>query len=75
MVTYNSSITIKALASGVPVFTDSNNCAFPIAGKNFADIENPEYHDPRPLFYSLAYGQFNEKEMKNGYAWSILNGR
>lgn len=75
VVTYNSSITIKALASGVPVFTDSNNCAFPIAGRNFADIENPEYHDPRPLFYSLAYGQFNEKEMRNGYAWSILNGR
>jgi len=75
VVTNNSSITIKALANGVPVFADSNNCAFPIAGKSLARIEQPVYEDPRPLFYSLAYGQFNWKEMQNGYAWEVLNGR
>jgi len=75
VVTNNSSITIKALANGVPVFTDSNNCAFPIAGKSLARIEQPVYEDPRPLFHSLAYGQFTAKEMQNGYAWEILNGR
>lgn len=74
VVTFNSSITIKALANGVPVFTDENNCAFPVAEKDFSKIENPSYHDPRPLFYSLAYGQFTAKEMSNGTAWSILNG-
>ena len=75
VVTNNSSITIKALANGVPVFTDSNNCAFPIAGKSLSRIEKPVYIDPRPLFYSLAYGQFTAEEMENGYAWEILNGR
>jgi len=75
VVTNNSSITIKALANGVPVFTDANNCAFPIAGKSLSLIEKPIYHDPRPLFYSLAYGQFTGEEMRNGYAWEVLNGR
>ena len=73
VVTNNSSITIKALANGVPVFADSNNCAFPIAGKSLALIEKPIYHDPRPLFYSLAYGQFDANEMSDGTARKILN--
>ena len=75
VVTNNSSITIKALANGVPVFTDGNNCAFPIAGKSLARIERPVYEDPRPLFYSLAYGQFTGTEMKDGTALRILDGR
>ena len=75
VVTNNSSITIKALANGVPVFADSNNCAFPIAGKSLARIEQPVYEDPRPLFYSLAYGQFTGAEMANGTALRILDGR
>ena len=74
VVTNNSSITIKALANGVPVFADSNNCAFPIAGKSLSRIEDPVYIDPRPLFYSLAYGQFTAKEMSNGTALRILDG-
>jgi hypothetical protein len=75
VVTYNSSITIKALANGVPVFTDENNCAFPIAGKSLDQIENPEYQDPRPLFYSLAYGQFTSEEMADDYPRKVINGR
>ena len=75
VVTNNSSITIKALANGVPVFADSNNCAFPIAGKSLARIEDPVYVDPRPLFYSLAYGQFTAKEMSDGTAKRLIDGR
>ena len=75
VVTFNSSITIKALANGVPVFTDENNCAFPIAEKDLTKIESPRYEDPRPLFYSLAYGQFNAQEMSDGTARRILDGR
>lgn len=73
VVTNNSSITVEALANGVPVFTDGNNCAFPIAGKSLARIEHPVYEDPRPLFYSLAYGQFTAKEMSNGKALRTLD--
>jgi hypothetical protein len=75
VVTFNSSITIKALINGVPVFTDQNNCAFPVAENDFSKIETPKYEDPRPLLYSLAYGQFRAEELSNGTAWKILNGR
>ena len=75
VVTFNSSITVKALANGVPVFTNENNCAYPVAEHDFSKIERPRYEDPRPLFYSLAYGQFTAEEMSNGYAWDILDGR
>jgi hypothetical protein len=75
VVTFNSSITIKALANGVPVFTDQNNCAFPIAEPDLTKIESPRYEDPRPLFYSLAYGQFTAKEMRNGSAKKLIDGR
>lgn len=75
VVTYNSSITIEALANGVPVFTDGNNCAYPIASKHLSLIEKPIYHDPRPLFYSLAYGQFTAEEMKDGSVKRLIHGR
>jgi hypothetical protein len=75
LVTFNSSITIKALAHGVPVFTDKNNCAYPLAETDVGKIDTPRYEDPRPLFYSLAYGQFTGSEIKNGTARSILYGR
>jgi len=75
VVTFNSSITIKALANGVPVFTDENNCAYPIAESDITKIESPRYEDPRPLFYSLAYGQFTAKEMSDGTARRLINGR
>ena len=75
VVTFNSSITIKALANGVPVFTDENNCAYPVAEHDVTKIETPKYEDPRPLFYSLAYGQFTAKEMINGTVKRLIDGR
>ena len=75
VVTFNSSITIKALANGVPVFTDQNNCAYPVAESDLGKIETPRYEDPRPLFYSLAYGQFTAKEMSDGTAKRLIDGR
>lgn len=75
VVTFNSSITVKALANGVPVFTDEHNCAYPLAENNLSRIESPRYEDPRPLFYSLAYGQFTGKELRDGTAKKILDGR
>lgn len=75
VVTFNSSITIKALANGVPVFTDENNCAYPIAESDVAKIESPRYEDPRPLFHSLAYGQFTAREMSDGTAKRLIDGR
>ena len=75
VVTFNSSITIKALTNGVPCFANFENPCLPICEQDFAKIETPKYEDPRPVFHSLAYGQFTQEEFRNGYAMEILDGR
>ena len=75
LVTFNSSITIKALTNGVPCFANFENPCLPICEQDFAKIETPKYEDPRPVFHSLAYGQFTQEEFRSGYAMEILDGR
>jgi hypothetical protein len=75
VVTFNSSITIKAFANGVPCFANFENPCLPVCEQDFSKIETPKYEDPRPVFYSLAYGQFTQEEFRNGYAMGILDGR
>jgi len=75
VVTFNSSITIKALTNGVPVFANFDNPCLPVAEQDFSKIETPLYEDPRPVFYSLAYGQFTQQEFRSGYYLEVLDGR
>ena len=74
VVTFNSSITIKALTNGVPCFANFDNPCMPVCEQDFTKIETPKYEDPRPVFHSLAYGQFTQEEFRNGYAMEILDG-
>ena len=75
MVTFNSSITIKALHNGVPCFSNFENPCGEICESDFTKIETPMYADREPVFHSLAYGQFTQEEFRNGWALSILDGR
>ena len=75
VVTFNSSITIKALHNGVPCFSDFENPCAPICETDFSKIETPRYEERQPVFNSLAYGQFTQEEFRNGYAMRILDGR
>ena len=75
VVTFNSSITIKALHNGVPCFSNFENPCSAICEKDFSKIESPLYEERQPLFHSLAYGQFTRDEFRNGYALRILDGR
>lgn len=75
IVTYNSNISLEATTRGIPCFTDSHNACAPISETDFSKIETPKYTEREPLYYSMAYGQFTADELKNGYAWSILDGR
>jgi hypothetical protein len=47
----------------------------PVCEQDFSKIETPRYEDPRPVFNSLAYGQFTQQEFRNGYYMEILDGR
>jgi hypothetical protein len=75
IVTYNSNISLEATTRGIPCFTDTHNACAPISETDFSKIETPKYTEREPLYYSMAYGQFTADELKNGYAWSILDGR
>ena len=73
VVTFNSSITIKALHNGVPCFSNFENPCGPICETDFSKIESPRYEDREPVFYSLAYGQFMQEEFRHGFALGILD--
>ena len=73
IVTYNSNISLEATTRGIPCFTDKHNACAPISETDFSKIETPKYVDREPLYYSMAYGQFTADEIKNGYAWKILD--
>jgi hypothetical protein len=75
VVTYNSNISLEATTRGIPCFTDVHNACAPISETDFSKIETPKYPDREPLYYSMAYGQFTAEEMRNGYAWGVLDGR
>jgi len=75
VVTFNSSITIKALHNGVPCFSNFENPCGTICESDFSKIETPLYGEREPVFHSLAYGQFTQEEFRNGWALSILDGR
>ena len=73
-VTYNSTTVIDSVRNGVPIFTDKIvNAGAPISEHDFTKIETPKYPDREPLYYSMAYGQFTAEEIRNGYAWKILD--
>ena len=72
VVAYNSNATIEALTRGIPVITTKHNAAWPVSNR----IENIEHlieHNRQMLFDSLAWGQFNYKEIKSGFAFKYVN--
>ncbi len=73
IVTFNSNITLEATTKGIPCFTDIHNACAPISETNFTKIETPKYIEREPLYHSMAYGQFTAEEIKNGYAWKVLD--
>ena len=73
MVTYNSNTLVESLENGVPVFCDPMCAASPISETDFSKIEIPKYGDRIALFSSLAYNNWNLKEMTDGTAWRMLN--
>jgi hypothetical protein len=75
VVTFNSSISIKALTNGVPAFANFDNPCMPVCEQDFSKIETPRYEDPRPVLHSLAYNQFTQEEFRSGYYMEILDGR
>jgi len=71
VVTFNSSVAIKALVQGIPVVCGPECSAYPMATK-IEDIENPRRDDREPWLWTLAHNQFTVDEMASGYAYNQL---
>lgn len=77
MVTFNSIAAVESLICGKPVFTMGPNAAHHLSNHDLTQIESPYYptkDEVHALLRCLSYHQFTQPEMRNGYAWAVLNG-
>ena len=76
LVTHVSAAGLDALRMGIPVVTTGQCAASPLATP-IDEIANPKLIDGREdLFATLAWGQFNLEEMRNGFAWlTVASGK
>lgn len=64
---YNSSSSVAAALSGVPIFAADEDCvAWSIANTNLADIEKPIMPDREPWLYDLSAAHWTDQESANG---------
>jgi hypothetical protein len=49
--------------AGYPVFASERCCAYPVSAGPLERIETPEYLDRMPWLHSLAYAQWDLREL------------
>lgn len=72
VVTFNSSLALRALEKGIPVICDKYCPAFPLS-HTIEEIENLKEKDRIPLFSSLAHGQYTLEEISNPATFKFIN--
>jgi len=77
LVTFNSAAAIESVLAGVPAFVMApTHAAAPVANRDLAQIETPEWPDQDKLHAwacHLSYGQFHVRELQDGTAMRILH--
>jgi len=71
VVSFNSSVALRALEMGIPVICEKYCPAYPVSNK-IQDIENLIEYEREKLFTSLSWGQFNIEEARNSKTFRIL---
>lgn len=72
LVTHASNAGTEAVIMGCPVFVDPISAAALVGKTDLSEIETPIYPDREPWLRSLAYSQFNERELVDGTLWRLL---
>lgn len=72
LVTHGSIAAVEAVIHGVPVFVSEYSAAKFVGLTDLSQIENPVYPDRQPWLNSLAYSQWNEKELIDGTLWRMI---
>lgn len=73
LVAHGSIAAVESVVMGCPVFVDQESAASMVGRVGFDDIENPVYPERQQWLCSLAYHQWNEKELCDGTLFKMLS--
>ena len=73
LVAHGSIAAVEAVVMGCPVFVTDISAAKFMGLTDFSKIESPVYPERQHGLNSLAYCQFNERELVDGTLWKLLN--
>lgn len=72
LVTHGSNTAVEAAILGCPVFVDPCSAAALVGQTDLSRVDHPTYPDRTAWVNSLAYCQFNEKELCDGTLWKMI---
>jgi hypothetical protein len=72
LVTHGSIAAVEAVIMGYPVFVDASSAAALVGKTDLNEIELPIYPDRTRWLNSLAYAQFDERELCDGTLWKLI---
>lgn len=73
LVTHGSIAAVESVVLGCPVFVHPDSAASLMGQTDLLRIETPVYPDRAAWLRSLAYCQFNERELVDGTLWKMLD--
>jgi hypothetical protein len=72
LVSHGSIAAVESAILGCPVFVHPDSAAALVGQTDLKKIEMPIYPDRQRWLNSLAYSQFNEKELVDGTLWRLI---
>lgn len=72
LVSHASNAAVEAVILGCPVFVHQDSAAALVGQTDLKHIEKPIYPDRQPWLNSLAYSQFDERELVDGTLWKLI---
>ncbi len=72
LVSHQSNAAVEAVIMGCPVFVHPESAAALVGKTDLAEIETPIYPGRKAWLNSLAYSQFNERELVDGTLWRLI---
>lgn len=73
LVTHGSNAAVESVILGCPVFVHETSAAALVGRTDMKQIESPVYPERGPWLRSLAYSQFNERELVDGTLWKLIH--
>jgi hypothetical protein len=73
LITHGSIAAVEAVMLGCPVIVHQDSAAAMVGRTDLGEIENLVMPDRQPWLNSLAYSQYNERELVDGTLWKYMH--